>query len=314
MAITEVANVAHLSDSAEFLGDHDELQRRWEADGYLFLRGVIDTGALETVRREYMKRLADQGMVESIDGEPVWTGVQAKGSRPIAYEDLGEPVWRDLVNHPSFDRTIRAVLGEEPSWVPIVSYRVAVPTADAAVPDDLFFGRHQDGYFNRGIDFRICWVPLMEIPSSVGGLAIAPRHHRNGFLHKDTGESRGIPPGVVPDESWRRADYRPGDVLIFHHLTPHAPLVNRSDVIRLSIDVRVLPQSANQPVIGTIVSEDDTSVQIEGDDGAIVSLVVDENTYFRGIGPAVERLGPGCRVIASTDDDGKRAVVVRLAT
>lgn len=313
MTITEVEHVAHVRESAEFLGDHDELQRRWEADGYLFLRGVIDKDALEAVRREYMKLLAAQGMVESIDGKSLWTGVPAKGSRPIAYEDLGEPVSRDLVTHPSFDRTIRAVLGEVPSWVPIVSYRAAVPNADST-PDDLFYARHQDGYYNKGIDFRICWVPLMEIPSSVGGLAIAPGYHKKGFLHKENGESRGISE-LVPDESWRRADYQPGHVLIFHNLTPHAPLVNHSDVIRLSIDVRVLPESArNQPVIGTIVSEDDTSPQIAGDDGAIVSLVVDENTYFRGIGPAVERLGPGSRVIASTDDDGKHAVVVRLAT
>ena len=189
---------------------------------------------------------------------------------------------------------------------------VTLPSAPESAPDDLFYGRHQDGYFNKGIDFRICWVPLMKIPAEVGGLAIAPRHHTNGFLHDD--ESRKIDPALVTDESWRRADYEPGDVLVFHNLTPHAPLANGSDLIRLSIDVRVLPASAAQPVIGTIESLNDSALKIFGDDGASVALSVDEDTYFRGIGSAVERARVGQRVIVATDDTGNRAIVVRPAT
>jgi hypothetical protein len=297
-------------DSAEVLGDRDELHRRWDTEGYLFFRGVIDTGALEKVRRAYMELLADQGLVESIDGESVWTRKPLKGDRPIRYTDLPQSVWRDLVNHPSFDRVIRAALGEAPRWVPIVSYRAALPTAD--VPDDMFVGKHQDAYFNRGINFWNVWVPLMEIPADVGGLAIAPGQHKECFLHVEGMQS--IPTERVPDELWLRTDYLPGDILIFNNLTPHSGMVNTSDLIRLSIDVRVIPESEVQPVIGTVTSADDMSLTIEEEDGTSVVLTVDEDTYFRGIGPAAQRHGPGSHVIASTDDTRTRAVVVRLAT
>jgi hypothetical protein len=310
VTIKQVAELALLEDSTDVLDDHDELRRRWDSDGYIFLRGVIDTGALEEVRRAYMRRLAEQGLVASVDGESLWTGAPLEADRAIRYTDLDESVWKDLVSHPSFDATIRAVLGEAPSWVPIVSYRAALPTADLA--DDMFVGKHQDGYFNRGINFWNIWVPLMDIPANVGGLAIAPAHHKNGFLHVDGVQS--IPTERVPDELWLRADYVPGDMLIFNNLTPHSAMVNTSDVIRLSIDVRVIPESDVQPVIGVILDSDDTSLTIVEDDGTNVSLVVDDDTYFRGIGPAAQRLGPGNRVIASTDDTRTRAVVVRLAT
>jgi hypothetical protein len=310
MTIKEATGLRRLRDSSDALADHAELERRWAAEGYLFLRGVIDLVALEEARHSYMQLLVERGFVESVDGESVWTGARPQGPRALVYHDLGESVWKRLVSHPSFDRMIRAVLGEGPSWVPIVSYRAAIPAKPES--QDLFAGKHQDGYFNEGIDFRICWVPLMEIPANVGGLAIAPGHHKDGFLHVD--RNKTISGEAVPDELWLRDDYVPGDVLIFHHLTPHSGLVNNSNLVRLSMDVRVLPESAVQPVIGTISSVDDAQLQIVTDDGTVVTLMVDGDTYFRGIGPAEERLSTGDRAIASTDAAGQRAVLVRSAT
>jgi hypothetical protein len=306
--IKNVAELAQLRDSSDVLDDHDELRRRWNSDGYIFVRAGIDNGAVDKVRRAYMERLAAQGLVESVDGEAVWTGRRLKSDRAISYKDLNDSVWKDLVSHPSFDRVMRAVMGEAPSWVPIVSYRASLPVEE--VPEDLFIGRHQDAFYNQGINFWNVWVPLMDIPGEVGGLAIAPRRHQEGFLHRGP---RAFTSKEVPDEEWLRADYAPGDILIFNNMTPHSAMVNTSNLIRLSIDVRAIPESDVQPVIGTISSISDESLGITTDDGE-VTLRVDDGTYFRGVGRSAHHPEPGEHVIVSTDDTGKLAVVVRLAT
>ncbi|MFJ3779001.1 phytanoyl-CoA dioxygenase family protein [Streptomyces sp. NPDC090075] len=308
-----IAEIATLRDSADVLDDHEELNRRWNADGYLFLRGVLDTDAVERLRRAYMNWLHEQGLVTSVDGESVWTGEPVKGSRAIEYEDLGE-AWRALANDPATERTLRAVLGESPSWLPIVSYRAALPSE--TTPDDPFVARHQDGFYNPGLDLRICWIPLMPIPADLGGLAVAEAHH-SGVLHD--GQSQAIPAEKVAEESWRRIDYLPGDVLIFNKFTPHSGLANTSDRIRLSIDIRVLNTAAPKPVIGAVESIDDSSVTIHDEDGADVTLAIDDGTYIRGLGAVQSRSArahftTGDRVLAATDADRTRAVLVRTAT
>ncbi|MCW2933068.1 MAG: phytanoyl-CoA dioxygenase family protein [Actinomycetia bacterium] len=53
-------------------------------------------------------------------------------------------------------------MGEPISWIPGTEYRLNPPVA--TLPEDLLGGRHQDGFFNEGIPFRICWVPFADIP------------------------------------------------------------------------------------------------------------------------------------------------------
>lgn len=99
-----------------------------------------------------------------------------------------------------------------------------------------------------------------------------------------------------------------------NNMTPHSAMVNTSNLIRLSIDVRAMPESDIQPVVGKISSLDDESLHVITDDGTEVPLYVDKDTYICGIDPSVHPLGPGKHMIAFTDDTGKRALVVRLAT
>ena len=42
----------------------------------------------------------------------------------------------------------------------------------------IFYGKHQDGVFNHGINFVTCWVPLMDIDQTIGGLAAVPGSHK----------------------------------------------------------------------------------------------------------------------------------------
>ena len=79
-------------------------------------------------------------------------------------------------------------------------------------------------------DMLTTWLPLMDIPPVLGGLAIRPGGHL-GTLQR--------PHLLSPAERhWATAHYHPGDVLLFHCLTPHAALPNNGTALRLSGDFR----------------------------------------------------------------------------
>jgi hypothetical protein len=77
----------------------------------------------------------------------------------------------------------------------------------------------------------------MDIPVRLGGLAVQPGGHLRRLQRPrllDGGE-----PG------WATTGYRPGDVIVFHCLTPHAALPNAGGRLRISGDFRwQLPDQA----------------------------------------------------------------------
>jgi ectoine hydroxylase-related dioxygenase (phytanoyl-CoA dioxygenase family) len=102
---------------------------------------------------------------------------------------------------------------------------------------------HQDFPHEQGAENAYTtWIPLGDCPRELGGLAVwAASHHRgvidHGFVPGVGG--LGIPDERIPDVAWLSTDYRIGDVLVFHSLTVHAALANRStDRLRLSADFR----------------------------------------------------------------------------
>jgi hypothetical protein len=104
-----------------------------------------------------------------------------------------------------------------------------------------FAGRHPGNVVHKDYravqDMFTCWVPLGEVPRSLGGLALEPGSQR-------TTRVRHRPLDRV-DTGWVTTDYEPGDVLVFHCLTTHAALPNREDRLRVSAEFRW--QLADQP-------------------------------------------------------------------
>jgi ectoine hydroxylase-related dioxygenase (phytanoyl-CoA dioxygenase family) len=107
---------------------------------------------------------------------------------------------------------------------------------------------HQDHFYIRGaVETYSCWMPLGDVPVSLGGLAVWPGSHKRGFIeHTAHFEGAVGGRGVYPDELakpeapvWHTTDYRPGDALFFHSFTIHKALPNLSgDRMRLSTDNR----------------------------------------------------------------------------
>lgn len=310
-----VASVG-LPDSTPLIDRPDELQARWERDGVLYFRQVVDPEAIAAVRNAYIARLQELDLVPEGATEPLWTGVnKVDGKRARKIDDQ---VWQQLVHHPSFDRPIRAFLGKEPAWVPIVVHRSAPPSGQSV--SDIFQGRHQDGVFNFGIEFIICWVPLMDIDEQLGGLAVVPGSHKRSYYdyaeNEIPNQASSIAPGRIADELWRRPDYKVGDILMLHGMTAHAGLPNMSDRFRLSIDARFVPQPDPKPVVGLVEGFDGQTVEITDQSGGTTRLSVDEGTMVRGPkGNRVEGEGlssilfKGANVIAVPDRPGHARLV-----
>ena len=137
---------------------------------------------------------------------------------------------------------------------PVFTFRQC--TLRYSVPNDKKYGSpaHQDNfYIKHGTNFRTMWIPLMDIDREVGGLALADGAHEHGLRHHEEQDiysyvlrGRRQSGVVLEDVAGRRltTTYRPGDALVFHSHMVHWGLPNRSDKIRLSIDVRCQPASS----------------------------------------------------------------------
>jgi hypothetical protein len=282
LAETRPIRIEELPDATLLLREPEKLRARWREDGVLFFRDLVSQSAIAKVRTEYLDRLKELHVVDAQETQPNWNGhdrLDGALARPIS-----DDTWRELVTDAGIDNMVRTLLGEPPVWLPIVVHRTAPPLAPGSAPE-VFAARHQDGIYNYGIDFTTCWIPLMDIDDEVGGLAVVPGSHKASLyppdVFKDPNKRIGIPPGAIPDADWRRPDYKAGDLLMFHSMTAHAGLPNRSGKLRLSMDIRFLP-SSSAPFVGRVAGVSGTELAMATQGGAARRFVIDERTIVRG--------------------------------
>jgi len=230
-----------LADSSALVHDSAALRARLGADGYLFFRGLLPVGEVLAARQAVAERLAAGGWIEA-SGRPA-----AQPRAVDAMEGLADPAFRAALISPGLNKLpyraelrglVRRVLGPQAFSYPGKVLR-------AVYPETKTKGRyvHCD-YMGSGVqDMLTSWLPLMDIPVQVGGLAVRP----GGQL----GPPRLPQLFRASGRGWATTDYRPGDVLIFHCLTPHAALPNHSAALRLSTDIRW--QLPDRPVPAQLV-------------------------------------------------------------
>jgi hypothetical protein len=86
------------------------------------------------------------------------------------------------------------------------------------------------------------WIPLIDCPLDVGPLQIAVASHQQGVFDFDiAGGAGGIEISDPLEGRWVSGDFAVGDVLVFHSMTVHKGLPNRSQKLRMSMDVRYQP-------------------------------------------------------------------------
>ena len=235
-----------LLDSAGLAGDPARLRARLASDGYLFFRGLLPTGPIEDAGNRVRAILRAGGWTEHAAPAP-GTGTSrfaalAGGVRDGAFlAAASSRPFNRIPYLPPLRDLIRDLLGSDAFSYPVKVLRAVHPETADNVPK----GRniHQDYGVASVDDMLTTWIPLMPIPRHLGGLAVRPGSNRSWPR---------IPRLLTPDErGWATTDYRIGDVLVFHCLTSHAALPNRSDGLRLSQDSRW--QSADRPAPAKMV-------------------------------------------------------------
>jgi hypothetical protein len=309
--------ISELRDSGDLRGDGPAVRQRFEEDGYVFFRDVVNRDIVKRGYELFKRPLVAEGLLQADACETKWTGSAPKTRRPC--DIIGRAIWPEIAADPLLNEHMQEILGEAPIWLPIVAHRSSLPSSSAVRAGDAFAGRHQDGFFNEGIEFVICWVPMMDISRSNGGLAVARGTHRRGWLHDPAAPPRyDVPRGQIADEDWHTAAFRAGDALFFDYRTAHTALPNHTDQIRLSLDLRAIPASAPLPVVGTVVRQAGSDIRIRTDEGKEVDVAVGDETYIRFMDPfpriPLGEVGkvahPGANVIAMVDRRG-RATVLR---
>ncbi|MEQ7126114.1 phytanoyl-CoA dioxygenase family protein [Actinopolymorpha sp. B11F2] len=260
--------LGQLRRSADAADDADELLRRLDDDGYLYLPGYLDRDEVLTARLDLMTRLQADGLVQPgtdpMDGIPSdesYRGIlhtTAKASAPLQRllyagrtAALYERIFGERVRH--FDFT----------WLRAVRPGRGTPP-------------HGDSVFmNRGTPRLLtAWVPLGDVDLRLGGLIVLERSHRVDRLRRDY-HTRDVDTYCENDEEstataragawewngyispdpvqlrddlglrWLTAEFAMGDLVTFPMYTLHGSLDNTSDRLRLSCDIRY--QRASEP-------------------------------------------------------------------
>jgi hypothetical protein len=224
-------SVDELADSRDLVNDADALRRRLAADGYLFFRGLLPSAQIRAIGRSVQAELCAGGWADD-------AGIPSIEPRAVNSMDaLADPAFRAAMFSPAFNQVpylpalravIRRVLGRHAFSYPSKVLRAVYPERPQARPRGRYI--HYD-YGASGVqDMLTSWIPLMDIPVRIGGLAVQPGGH--------LGPPRRPRPLSPSERRWATTSYEPGDAIIFHCLTPHAALPNHGSALRISGDFR----------------------------------------------------------------------------
>ncbi|MFF8500171.1 phytanoyl-CoA dioxygenase family protein [Streptomyces anulatus] len=220
-------------------------------DGYLYLPGLLDPDDALSVERDLRAALHSVGWLAG----PERLTVARPGLRFSAdsFATVYPAVQRvesfhALAHHPRVRALAGSLLGEDVFCHPAKVVRLAAPTGDALTYATL---AHQDFVVQHvAADVLTFWIPLTDCSPERQGLRILPGSHREGFLPIDPGQNGARPLYLdVPadDARWATADYRLGDVVVFHSLTVHSGGANTSSELRISADLRY--QRTDEPML-----------------------------------------------------------------
>ena len=102
---------------------------------------------------------------------------------------------------------------------------------------------HQDSAYMPETEndlYLTVWIPLVDVNQKNGALQFIPGTHKNGLIkHENIINGMKTP---EKDPSLRKKteilSMNVGDILVFHNLVFHRSLINKSNIIRWSIDFR----------------------------------------------------------------------------
>lgn len=216
-----------LVDSNADVSVPDVLRHQLKERGYVFLRGLLDRNRILEARcliEETFRRAS------WIDSEGVVVPPIRVNAHGVAWDDTAyvAAALSPSFNALAYDATLRGVmvtlLGEGAFVYPAKTLRVVYPSH--LIPDYRAAYAHTDFAVFGVAEMLTTWIPLMDIPESLGGLAVVPSTRAEPAANSEV------------EQDWHSARYRAGDVVIFHCRTVHKATPNIEGRLRISGDYR----------------------------------------------------------------------------
>ena len=252
--MTRVAmrNVEPFVDCRDVLGNPARLQARAAANGYLYFPGLLPAADVLPVRHDVLQVADHHGLLRA--GVEPDAGIRKEGVYiDLEYDKPTPPALQRFYNDILSLRSFNA-FPHHATVMDLLEALIGAPTFvhPRHICHVLFPGRfdhttepHQDFHPVRGTqDTWTVWIPLGDIDSDLGGVAIARGSNQRGYLDNALVTSGH----VLEDETvWHWSPFRCGDVLVFNSLTIHQGRDNiTADTIRLSTSARY--QAIGEPV------------------------------------------------------------------
>lgn len=270
-----VSNGFTLSGAPERLGrlaptdprrPRSELWDQFQAQGYLWLKGLLDRRAVLDFRRRYFAALQDTGLLAP-GAEPV-EGLYAGGGE---HRELVHKITLDAVRWAAYESFCLApsIWGFYEQFLqgPVYLHkRKMLRHTKPGSPSCT--GAHYDLTYLRGGTDRVCtsWIPIGDIPVEMGGLVYLegsdavgrrleaqftacnrhlPPEERISAYNKNMTETGWLTkdlPSLADriDARWLVADYEAGDMVVHSAYMIHAATQNIDPAgrMRLSTDIR----------------------------------------------------------------------------
>jgi phytanoyl-CoA hydroxylase len=227
----------------------------YQEQGFVVVPGLAPNEALEAVRAAIADAVDQVARQRHADGQIDQVYEDVPFERRLAYvyqnatnkgmgwnrEVFSKAIY-DLVTHPTLLDLAEALLGPEITvngdyWV-----RTKLPGEQLTT-----LPWHQDsGYYGAKTaaeHILSIWLPLVDVDEHNGCMQFIPGSHRWGLLPTARDEDRhNIPTEDVEGRGQvETLRMKVGDAVAFHNLTFHRSLMNSSDTIRWSIDLRYSP-------------------------------------------------------------------------
>lgn len=177
---TSMGDFGELHTSNDALHDRDELWRRIEEDGYLFLKGLLNKGEVLAARQEVMNRLMAAGVLDK--RYPAMMGIaapkeeidgRATGSfMPLMARD--NPALDKVIHEGPMIRFYEFFLGGPVRYFDYTWFRVKRPGINTATTphcDIVYMGRGTHNLFTS-------WIPYGDVPIDMGGLILLDGSHK----------------------------------------------------------------------------------------------------------------------------------------
>ncbi|EMC96978.1 hypothetical protein BAUCODRAFT_434805 [Baudoinia panamericana UAMH 10762] len=161
----------------------DKMRKRYEEDGYIYVKGLLPVQDVLDVREAYFAHLAPTGILKP--GTTARDGIFDTTQDPIVHNGNGStslpkgierqkllesahvlPIYMEFVKHPKLRSFVREFMGWEEE---VLAKRTLLRHN---VPNGISTGVHYDRLFLRGgeAEFLTAWIPFGDCTAEGGGL------------------------------------------------------------------------------------------------------------------------------------------------